>query len=94
MYKTTLKIDGMMCGMCESHIADVIRRTISDAKKVSVSHTKGVATFLTEKEPSKDELMHAIVIPVCLLKARPMSGKDCSGDEGVVLAAWICTLFH
>lgn len=60
MYKTTLKIDGMMCGMCESHIADVIRRTIADAKKVSVSHTKGVATFLTEKEPSKDELIHAI----------------------------------
>ena len=25
MIKTTLKIDGMMCGMCESHMNDVIR---------------------------------------------------------------------
>ena len=26
MIKTTLKIDGMMCGMCESHMNDVIRK--------------------------------------------------------------------
>lgn len=26
MIKTTLKIDGMMCGMCESHMNDVIRQ--------------------------------------------------------------------
>ena len=26
MYQTTLKIDGMMCGMCESHINDTIRK--------------------------------------------------------------------
>ena len=25
MTKTTLKIDGMMCGMCESHMNDAIR---------------------------------------------------------------------
>ena len=25
MIKTTLKIDGMMCGMCESHMNDLIR---------------------------------------------------------------------
>lgn len=60
MYKTTLKIDGMICGMCEAHIADVIRKTISDAKKLSVSHTKGMATFLSENEPSKDDLTQAI----------------------------------
>ena len=28
MYKTTLKIDGMMCGMCESHINDTIRKAV------------------------------------------------------------------
>ena len=33
MLKTTLKIDGMMCAMCEAHIKDVIRRTIPLAKK-------------------------------------------------------------
>ena len=25
MYETKVKIDGMMCGMCESHINDAIR---------------------------------------------------------------------
>ena len=26
MYKYTLQIDGMMCGMCEAHVNDVVRR--------------------------------------------------------------------
>ena len=26
MNKITVKIDGMMCGMCESHVNDAIRR--------------------------------------------------------------------
>ena len=43
MFKTTIKIDGMMCGMCEAHISDVLRKTVQDAKKVSASHTKGQA---------------------------------------------------
>ena len=60
MYKTTLKIDGMMCGMCEAHIADVIRKKIPDAKKVSASHSKGTATFLSESMPSEEELKRAI----------------------------------
>ncbi len=36
MVKITLKINGMMCGMCESHINDVIRKTFP-VKKVSSS---------------------------------------------------------
>ncbi|SKB71458.1 Copper chaperone CopZ [Lachnospiraceae bacterium] len=49
MLKTTVKIDGMMCGMCEAHIKDVIRKTFPDAKKVSASHAKGEASFVSEK---------------------------------------------
>ena len=60
MFKTTLKIEGMMCGMCEAHIADVIRKKVSDAKKVSASHSKGIATFLSEAAPSEEELKKAI----------------------------------
>ena len=26
MVQTTLKVDGMMCGMCESHVNEVLRR--------------------------------------------------------------------
>ena len=39
MLKITLGIDGMMCGMCESHINDAIRRKFR-VKKVTSSHTK------------------------------------------------------
>ena len=48
MYQTTLKIDGMMCGMCESHINDTIRKA-APVKKVTSSHTKGEAVVLTDE---------------------------------------------
>ena len=60
MYKVTLKIDGMMCGMCEAHINETIRKNIADAKKVSSSHTKGITTFETETLPEKALLEKAI----------------------------------
>ena len=60
MYKTTLKIDGMMCGMCEAHINDVIRKNVKDAKKVSSSHAKGISTFESETLPDENVLKDAI----------------------------------
>ena len=48
MVKTTLKIDGMMCGMCEAHICDAIRKTVPAAKKVVASRSKKEASFLTD----------------------------------------------
>ncbi len=40
MVKITLGVDGMACGMCESHINDEIRKNYK-VKKVSSSHGKG-----------------------------------------------------
>ena len=60
MIKTTVKIDGMMCSMCEAHICDVIRKTIPQAKKVSASHGKGEASFLTETPVAEEELRRGI----------------------------------
>ena len=40
MVKTTLKIDGMMCGMCEAHMNDAIRAAFK-VKKVTSSHANG-----------------------------------------------------
>ena len=60
MIKTTLKIDGMMCSMCEAHINDVIRKTVPGAKKVSSSHVKGEAVFLTEVAADEKLLRDAI----------------------------------
>ena len=60
MIKTTLKIDGMRCSMCEAHINDVIRKNVADAKKVKSSHAKGETSFITEQEPDKEKIMEAI----------------------------------
>lgn len=59
MQKYIVKIDGMMCGMCESHINDAIRNNFPEAKKVTASHKKGEATFLAE-EIDEDKLIQAI----------------------------------
>jgi hypothetical protein len=32
MIRTTAKINGMMCSMCEAHINDVIRKNMKEAK--------------------------------------------------------------
>ncbi|MBQ2583040.1 MAG: heavy-metal-associated domain-containing protein [Erysipelotrichaceae bacterium] len=60
MNKVTLKIDGMMCGMCEAHISDTIHKTIPEAKKVSSSFRKGESTFLYEGELDEEKLKEAI----------------------------------
>lgn len=60
MKKITVKIDGMMCGMCEAHICDTIRRAFPDAKKVSASRKSGEATFLTENGIDGEALKKAI----------------------------------
>ena len=60
MIKTVLKIDGMMCGMCEAHICDTIRKVVPAAKKVSASHGQGKASFLTEAPADTAALQAAI----------------------------------
>lgn len=39
MLKYTIKVDGMMCGMCEAHVNDAIRKAFF-AKKVTSSHSR------------------------------------------------------
>lgn len=60
MYKTTVRIEGMACGMCESHINDVIRKTFPNVKKVSSFHKKNESTFLTDEKINGDDLKQAI----------------------------------
>ncbi len=49
MVKTVLKIDGMMCGMCESHMNELIRKNF-EVKKVTSSAKKGETVVISEKE--------------------------------------------
>ena len=53
MTETTVKIEGMMCGMCESHINDVFRSKFN-VDNVSSSHTKGESKVIS-KEPLDEE---------------------------------------
>ncbi len=50
----------MMCGMCEAHICDTIRRVFPDAKKVKASRKTGEATFLSGDKINAEALKHAI----------------------------------
>ena len=59
MVKTILKINGMMCGMCESHINDTIRKSFN-IKKVTSSHKKGITEIISEEELSETKLKEAI----------------------------------
>ena len=60
MIRTTLKIDGMMCGMCEAHICDTIRKAVPSAKKVAASRKKKEASFLTEEAVDAELLKSAV----------------------------------
>ena len=60
MNKITIRIDGMMCGMCEAHVADAIRKAVPSAKKVNASRSKKEASFLTEEAVDANALKGAI----------------------------------
>ena len=59
MVQMTLKIDGMQCGMCESHVNDTLRAAFP-LKKVSSSHSKGETVVLSE-EPLDEEKLRAAI---------------------------------
>ena len=60
MIQITLQIDGMMCGMCEAHVCDAIRKAVPSAKKVTASRAKKQASFLTDGAVDSDALKAAI----------------------------------
>ena len=59
MVQMTLKIDGMQCGMCESHVNDTLRAAFP-LKKVSSSHSKGETVLVTAEEIPEDALLRAL----------------------------------
>jgi len=60
MFRTTVKIDGMMCGMCEAHVQEAIRKAVPGAKKVSASRGKKEATFLTDEAVDAEKIAAVI----------------------------------
>lgn len=57
--KTTLTVDGMMCGMCETHIQEAIRNNF-DVKKVKASHQKGTVVIMSEHRLDDNKLKDVI----------------------------------
>ncbi len=59
MTKTVLKIDGMMCGMCESHMNDAVRNAFK-VKKVTSSHSKGETEIISEEALNETQLKEVV----------------------------------
>ena len=59
MWKYTVQVKGMVCGMCESHINDAVRKAIP-VKKVSSSRHKGETVVVAEGALDEEALRAAI----------------------------------
>ncbi|MBP3309852.1 MAG: heavy-metal-associated domain-containing protein [Ruminococcus sp.] len=59
MIKTTLKIDGMMCGMCEAHVNNALRNDFQ-VKNVTSSHSKGETEIISENPLDEAKLREII----------------------------------
>lgn len=59
MVKITLQIDGMACGMCESHVNDAVRKAFP-VKKVTSSHSKNETQIIAEKTIDETALKSVI----------------------------------
>lgn len=49
MIRITVKVDGMMCGMCEAHVNDAVRKHLT-VIKVTSNHKKKETVILTEQD--------------------------------------------
>ena len=59
MKEITLKVDGMQCGMCESHVNDAVRKA-ANVKKVTSSHTAGKTGVVCEDNIDVEVIKNAI----------------------------------
>ena len=53
MWKYTIQVNGMMCGMCESHVNDAVRKAFP-VKKVTSSRGRNETTVFAETELDED----------------------------------------
>lgn len=59
MNKITLSIDGMKCGMCESHVNDLIRKNFN-IKKIKSSYKKNKTAIVCDDNISVDDVISVI----------------------------------
>ena len=49
MIRITVQVDGMMCGMCEAHVNDAVRKHLT-VKKVTSDRKRKETVILTEQD--------------------------------------------
>ena len=59
MFKTIIKVEGMMCKMCEEHVNGAVRTAVSP-EKVNSSHKKGITELFTKDKPDQNVLREAV----------------------------------
>ena len=59
MIRITVQVDGMMCGMCEAHVNDAVRKHLT-IKKVTSNHKKAETVILTEQDIPDSSIQKAI----------------------------------
>ncbi len=59
MWKYTVQVDGMMCGMCENHVSDAVRKALP-IKKITASRSKKAAMVISERELDEEALRSII----------------------------------
>ena len=81
MIKTTVGVEGMMCGHCEAHVNDAVRNAFK-VKKVESSHAKGETVIISENEIAEGEIVKVIEATgykVTGVKAEPYVKKGLFG---------------
>ena len=59
MWKYTVNVNGMMCGMCEAHVNNAVRKACP-IKRVSSSRSKNQTVIISETELDPEALVRAI----------------------------------
>ena len=59
MVKTTVKVEGLMCGNCERHVNEAVEKAF-EIKKVTSSHDKGETVILSKDALDAEKLTAAI----------------------------------
>lgn len=64
MYKTTLVVDGMMCGMCEQHMREAVQKALEErgitAKKITASRKQKEVAVISE-QPVEERLLRSAI---------------------------------
>ncbi len=59
MIKYTVPVKGMMCGGCEAHVNDAVRKNL-DIREVSSSHAKNHTIIVAENELDEAKIREVI----------------------------------